>query len=130
VRAYVANHDIRELEDLERLFRGAQIVSLADHESRCDTYEGKVTTCGNEIEQPGLYVRYVFNSQNGGLELRDMVTGQENNAGWLNQYDITKSGYLPLSVDLVNRRGGLTGNPRMFQITADCSAAGDEWDGD
>jgi hypothetical protein len=129
IHAYVADHDIKQMEELDVLLHGASLQQLASRQADCSTYEGSVTVCENEVDQAGLNVRYVFNTQNGGLELRDTVSGQENSAGWLNQYELTKSGYLPLTADLVNRRGGLLGNPRIFEVTASCGAAGGAWDG-
>jgi hypothetical protein len=41
---------------------------------------------------------------------------------WLNQYELTDSGYLLGGTWLTNRGGGLMGNKRIFQIDASCSA--------
>lgn len=122
LRGEVANHDIKGIETLDQLMEGSTFVNIASDEAECGSYEGQLTTCENNIEKSGLSVRYTFNSQNGQLELSD-AGGQESYAIWTNEYELTKSGYLALDTALTNRRGGLGGNPRMFQVTATCGWA-------
>lgn len=114
--------DIEKLMDINDLLEGSTMKKVGAVTSECHKYEGEVVTCESIIESSGLSLRYHFNTQNGGLELEDTVTGQSTYMSWTNQHEITQSGYLLGGTWLTNRRGGLLGNKRVFQIEATCWA--------
>jgi len=114
--------DIEKLMDINDLLEGSTMKKAGATNSDCHKFEGEVVTCESIVESLGLSVRYHFNTQNGGLELEDTVTGQSTYMSWTNQHHVTKSGYLLGGVWLTNRRGGLLGNKRVFQVEASCWA--------
>ncbi len=119
------HEDIQGMMDINDLFEQDNYKKISLIDATCDTYENEVTTCQGVIENEMIYMRYNFNTQSGGLELQDLVTGQSSSMTWLNQHDVTQSGYLLGSIKLTNRRGGLLGQNRIFQIEAGCWAL--EW---
>jgi len=119
--------DIVKLMDINDLLKLGEYTysKEAVQDIKCETYQGEVTVCESVIEKNGIYVRYHFNSQNGALEMEDLGTGQSSYTSWLNQVDVTKSGYLLTGTGLTNRRGGLMGNKRIFRVETSCWAL--EW---
>jgi hypothetical protein len=117
VNKLVYKQPIDKLMDINELLEGSQRVLVKMNEVECST-----DVCENEMEAEGVYVRYSFNSQNGSLEVRDAASGQENYVSWLNEYDVTQSGYLLGGTWVTNRRGLLMNDARVFQIEADCWA--------
>lgn len=118
----VYKEEIKELTDIETLLQDSKRVRVETKEVECDTYQGEVTVCENEFDVQGFYSRYHFNSQSGALELEDRGTGQATYMNWMNQYEVTDSGYLLGGTWLTNRRGGLMGDARVFQVDVDCWA--------
>jgi hypothetical protein len=119
--------DIVKLMDINDLLKSGDYTysKEAVQDITCDTYQGEVTVCASVIEKNGIYVRYHFNSQNGALTVEDLGTGHSSYTSWLNQENVTKSGYLQAGTWLTNRRGGLMGSKRIFQVETDCWAL--EW---
>ncbi len=117
-------------EDITKLMDLNDLLKFGDHtytriwkqDITCDTYQGEVTVCESVIEKDGVFARYHFNTQNGALELEDLGTGQSSYTSWVNQHEVTKSGYLLGGTWLTNRRGGLMGNKRIFRVEASCWA--------
>jgi hypothetical protein len=95
----------------------------------CDKYNGKVSNClARSGEGAGnLAFTYGFNSQFGSLNISDLATGVEVSSNWLNQYDVTNSGYLHTWISLTNYQGGLLGNPQLYKLTVTCYASQKEW---
>lgn len=123
---HVHNEDINQLMDINALIENSRYEKLGSVDATCRKHNGKVVTCESVIEDQAFYIRYHFNTQNGGLEIEDIVSGQSARVTWLNQHDVLESGYLLGRVNLTNRRGGLMGNQRIFQIESGCWAL--EWD--
>jgi hypothetical protein len=109
--------DIKDLMDINTLLNESTYHKMSTVDFQCQAHG-----CVAEIEMQGIYMRYHYNTQNGGLELEDKSLGQSVYNSWLNQHDVTQSGYLLGSVWLTNRRGGLLGSPRVFQVEAGCWA--------
>jgi len=96
---------------------------IKDEVFECQQYNSKTVTCVATIDSvPGIYMRYHFNTQNGALSLIDKTSGQEAYTQWSNRHKLTKSGYLSVNTLLANHNGGLQGNPRVFEIEANCYA--------
>jgi hypothetical protein len=125
--AYVYKEDIQKMMDINDLLNASTVSVLSQGTQDCHTYNGEVVTCENTLTAQNIELSYAFNSQNGNMELTDSLTGQSTYATWLNEYDETKSGYLTLDISLTNLRGGLAGNPRIFEIDARCWAGKDDW---
>lgn len=95
---------------------------------KCDFYNGQLSTClARGTVKNAVLFSYGFNSQSGSIHLVDNVTGNEVSANWLNQHDVTKSGYLHSRLALKNYKGGILGDPKIWEIEANCWAAQNQW---
>ena len=125
---YLAKEAISQRTDINELLANNDIRLLGSINPFCEKYEGdKSGVCDATIAHSNLYLRYVFNTQNGSVTIKDNVTGQSAWSGWTNQYELTESGYLATTVWLMNENGGLLGDPRAFGIEMTCHAYSSEW---
>ena len=123
----LAKKPITQKTDINELLDGHETVQLDDVHPDCHKYQDKVVTCEATIDSEKLSMRYAFNTQNGNLEVNDLVTGQSAYQYWTNEYQLTESGYLTTGVWLTNTSGGLMGNDRAFQIEFHCQAVNGDW---
>jgi hypothetical protein len=127
VATYTANSDITEKRDIEWLLAHSQYLKVLQTVKTCPKNEGKVVTCELPYETDALKFRYYFNTQGGGLTLEDTESGQSSDVEWTNQYNLTESGYLNVSGELTNVRGGLLGQNRIFRVEVTCYASARDW---
>lgn len=123
----VAKDPIERKTDINELLDGHKDVAIDQINPDCHKFKGEVVTCEAIMSNEKLYMRYSFNTQNGGLSIEDQVTGQSTWAYWTNQHKVTKSGYLTVGASLTNTSGGLMGDPKVFQIDFNCQALPKDW---
>lgn len=124
----LAKEPISELTDINKLLEDSTKEDIASINPECHKYNGQVVTCEARIDNEKFRMRYAFNTQNGNIEINDLVTGQSTWSSWFNQYQVVKTGYVTKSVWLTNLKGGLLGNPRAFQLEFGCQAYGKDWE--
>ncbi len=94
---------------------------LEDGTIRYSHSTGKPATAALSYHNDILETRYYFNTQNGGLEVTDLITGFSSNSTWYKlSYDFT--GYLQAYSQLTNLKGGLLGDPQVFRVEVGCVA--------
>ena len=107
----LATGDINEMLGVSEVIRLA-LVKSKDVNPKVDVVE---------LHTDKFWVRYSFNTQGGVMSLGDLTTGLETWNSWLNDYEKTSTGKLPLTLWLTNIKGGLVGEPLIFQLDLTCT---------